>query len=378
MENFIAYNPVKIHFGKGVLNQLGETAAQYGKRALLVMGKGSVKRIGIYDVVLNQLEAAGIEIIEFSGIKPNPLIDDVRNAASLGIEKDVELVIGLGGGSVIDSSKIIAAAIAEKADAWEIVSRQIRQDKALPVISILTLAATGTEMNQFGVIQNPETREKIGYGHPSLYPRHSFLDPQYTTSVDNKNTAYGITDLMAHAMESYFGIGEAPLADAYIIAILKEAIAIAQPLLNNLHDYDLRARMMWAATNALNGYPSYGRKMGDWAVHGLGHPISMLFDTPHGATLSIVYPAWMSFLSNHQPDRIAHLGKEVFQVNGVEESIQAFKDFFKSIGTPTSLEDASITGNQRNMLLELWIEKGARGNLFELKREDYEFLLSKI
>lgn len=378
MENFIAYNPVKIHFGRGVLNQLGETASLYGKRALLVMGKGSVKRIGIYDVVVNQLEEAGVEITEYSGIKPNPIIDDVKRAAALGIEKDVELVIGLGGGSVIDSSKIIAAAIAENCDPWDIVSRKRRQEKALPVISILTLAATGTEMNQFAVVQNLETQEKTGYGHPSLYPRHSFLDPLYTVSVDSKHTAYGITDLMAHAMENYFGIGDAPLADAYIIAILKEAVAIARPLLNNLQDYNLRARMMWAATNALNGYPSYGRKLGDWAVHGLGHPISMLFDTPHGATLSIIYPAWMSFLSHHMPERIAYLGQEVFGAKGVEESIEAFKEFFKSIGSPVSLEDAAITGNQRDLLLNLWIEKGARGNLFELKRTDYEFLLSKI
>lgn len=378
MDNFIAYNPVKIHFGKGVVQQLGSTAAGYGKRVLLVTGKSSVKKAGIFDQVIKAVTDAGLQVWEYSGIKPNPVIEDVRAATELGIKENVDMVIGLGGGSVIDSSKIIAAAIAEQADGWDIMTRKHRMQKALPLIAILTLAATGTEMNMFGVIQNAETREKIGFGHPEIYPRNSFLDPSYTQTVDAKNTAYGIVDLIAHSMESYFGSGSSPLADGFVFAILKEAVVIAEPLLQDPTNYELRARMMWAATNALNGNPAYGRSMGDWAVHGLGHPISMLFDTPHGATLSIMYPAWMTYLLSKTPDRIALLGKEVFGANSADESIEAFRNFFSKIGAPVSLADAGIHGQQRQQLLELWKEKGARGNLYELMEADYDYLLSLI
>lgn len=378
MDNFIAYNPVKIHFGKGVIQQLGSTAQSYGKRVLLITGKSSVKKAGIFDQVMHELKQSGLQVWEYSGIKPNPVIEDVRAAAELGIREKIDMVIGLGGGSVIDSSKIIAAAIAEEADGWDIMTRKHRMEKALPLIAILTLAATGTEMNMFAVVQNAETREKIGYGHPALYPKNSFLDPSYTQSVDAKNTTYGIVDLMAHSMESYFGSGSSPLADGFVFAILKEAVAIADPLLKDPDNYELRARMMWAATNALNGNPAYGRTMGDWAVHGLGHPISLLFDTAHGATLSIMYPAWMTYLLSKTPDRIALLGKEVFGATNAEDSIEAFREFFKKIGAPVCLSDAGIHGSQRIELLNLWKEKGARGNLYELKDADYEYLLSLI
>jgi alcohol dehydrogenase YqhD (iron-dependent ADH family) len=378
MDNFIAYNPVKIHFGKGIIQNLGSTASGYGNRILLITGKSSVKKTGIFDQVMKVLTDSGLSVWEYSGIKPNPVIEDVRAAAELGIRQQVNMVIGLGGGSVIDSAKIIAASIAENADGWDIMTRKHRMERALPLIAILTLAATGTEMNQFAVVQNAATREKIGYGHPELYPRHSFLDPEFTTSVDAKNTAYGIVDLMAHSMESYFGSGEAPLADGFVFAILKEAVQIADPLLNDPQNYELRARMMWAATNALNGYPAYGRKMGDWAVHGLGHPISLLFDTPHGATLSIIYPAWMQYLSKKTPERIAQLGLAVFGTNDPQETIEAFKNFFSRLGAPVSLSDAGIESTQRNELLKLWKEKRSRGNLYELEDTDYEFLLSLI
>ncbi len=378
MKNFTVHNPVILHFGREIIKELGSAASSLGSKALLITGKGSVKQHGIFDSVVQQLEGAGVQWVEYSGIKPNPLIDDVRKAVSLGKAETVDMVIGVGGGSVVDSAKVIAAGILSEYDAWALVKREASIEAALPVLAVLTLAATGTELNQFAVVQNPESSEKIGIGHPSLYPRHSFLDPTYTFSVNREHTAYGIVDLMAHAMENYFGLGDAPLADRYVLSILQEAHEIALPLLNEPDNYDLRARKMWVAANALNGYPGYGRLSGDFAVHALGHPISMLFDTPHAATLSIVYPAWLTWLAPRVPEKISRLGREVFGVEGVMESISALKDFYRSLGVPISLAEAGIEGNQRKDLLALWKKLQAQGYAYPLEESDYEAILDLI
>ena len=293
MENFTAFNPTRVHFGKNAVSDLGEAVLPFGKRVLLMYGKGSVLKNGSYDDVKKQLESINATIVEYNGIKPNPLVTDVDEAAKIGIENNVELVVAVGGGSVIDSAKITAAAIATGEKAWDIMKARVKDLKALPLIGILTLAATGTEMNAVSVLQNPLTREKIGYRHEELYPRHSFLDPSYTRSVPANYTAYGIVDLTAHCLEAYFGEGDASLSDRFVEAIIKEGMEYGPKLMNDLDNYDLRARIMWAATNALNGLTSFGRANGDWGVHALGHVLSFLYDTPHGATLSIVYPAWL-------------------------------------------------------------------------------------
>jgi alcohol dehydrogenase YqhD (iron-dependent ADH family) len=378
MENFVAWNPVRLHFGRSVTARLPEILPGYGKKALLLLGKGSVKQNGIYNEVAGIIHSAGIEIIEYEGIKPNPLLSDVRKAVAMGISGKVDMVIGLGGGSVIDSAKAVAVCIPEHLDPWDVFKRVVKPEKALPVISILTLAATGTEMNQFSVIQNEETLEKIGFGHPLMYPAHSFLDPGYTLSVSKDYTAWGITDLIAHSLESYFGDGSADLSDRFVFSIVGEAMDIAPKLLAELSDYELRARMMWAATTALNGMTSYGRKRGDWTVHALGHSISVLFDTPHGATLSMVYPAWLKFLAGQVPERISKLGEALFSDKSVGGTIDHLTRFFQSIGSPVTLAEAGITGDDRLKIRNHWISQKAQGNIYKLEPSDYDFILSNM
>jgi alcohol dehydrogenase YqhD (iron-dependent ADH family) len=285
MENFIANNPTTIHFGKDVVSELGKVAKETGKKALLMYGKGSVLQNGSYDQTKKQLLQNHIEIVEYNGIKPNPVVENVIEAANFGIRHKVDFIVAVGGGSVIDSAKITAIAIADRVDPWLIMKYSHKAQNALPLIAVLTLAATGTEMNPVAVLQNHKTGEKLGYGNPLIYPRHSFLDPEFTTSVPATYTAYGIVDLIAHSLESFFGKGEATLSDRFVEAIIKEAFENGPKLMENLSDYDLRAKIMWAATNALNGLTSYGRTSGDWGVHGLGHILSLLYDTPHGASL---------------------------------------------------------------------------------------------
>ncbi len=378
MENFIAYNPVQVNFGKDVCSNIGEIAIGYGKTAMLVYGKASIKKNGVFEQVEKPLKQAGVNIVEFEGIKPNPRIDDVNRAIKLGVEKKVDVVIAVGGGSVIDSAKIIAICIPENLDGWQVMTNKQKPEKTLPIISVLTLAATGTEMNMYAVLQNKEANAKIGFGIEAMFPQHSYLDPSFSMSVNKEYTAFGIVDLIAHALENYFGKGDAPLADSFVFSIIKDAMEVAPKLLNDLQNYDYRARIMWASTCALNGTTNYGRAAGDWAVHGLGHTLSLMFDTTHGVTLSIVYPAWLRFLSDVIPERISNLGKELFGVSGVEETITKLEEFFTSVNSPIRLQQAGIGLDKKEEILNHWLEKKPKGAVYKIDDKDYEVILNSM
>ena len=227
IENFIAYNPTRLHFGKGVTDTIGKTVKQYGNNVLLVYGKGSAKKYGYYEKVLGQLAKAGLNIREYHGIKPNPVVDDVRKAVALGKANNIDVLVALGGGSVIDSSKIIGLSIANNIDPWEFMTWRAEPEKSIPLVTVLTLAATGTEMNAAAVLQNHETGHKLGFVNPLLFPKDSFLDPSFTVTVPKDYTAYGIVDLIAHALEAFFGCGEPSIIDRITIAIIKDEIGRA-------------------------------------------------------------------------------------------------------------------------------------------------------
>jgi len=351
IENFIAYNPTRLHFGTGVVETLGKTVKQYGNRVLLIYGKGSVKKYGYYDQVTSQLENAGLQIIEYSGIKPNPLIDDVRKAIALGKEKNIDVIVALGGGSVIDSSKITGLGVANDIEPWEFMTWQAVPKKSIPLVTVLTLAATGTEMNAAAVLQNRETGKKVGFVNPLLFPKDSFLDPSFTITVPKDYTAYGIVDLIAHALEAFFGGGEPSVTDRITLAIIKDAMEWGPMLLNDLQNIDLRANIMLDATLALNGLTGYGKTSGDWGVHGLGHELSFLYDMPHGATLSIVYPAWLRLQSERIPQRIQKLGESLFGTTDLEKSIQKLEAFFTSLDSPIRITEAGIDISKKEEIL---------------------------
>ncbi len=375
MENFIAYNPTKLHFGKNAVSDLGTGAAAYGKHALLVYGGGSVLRNGSYADTRKQLEKQGIGITEFNGIKPNPVVDDVMEAARIGRREAVDMVVAVGGGSVIDSAKIIAICIAEDRDAWEVMTRKYEPSRALPLIAVLTLAATGTEMNPAAVLQNHETGQKIGLRHELNYPALSFLDPAYTLSVPADYTAYGIVDLVAHSLEAWFGKGEATLSDRFVISIIQEAMEYGPALMDQLDSYQLREKIMWAATNALNNLTTYGRASGDWGVHALGHVLSFLFDTPHGATLSIMYPAWLKFMKDREQERIEKLGRELFGRVNAEDAISGLEEFFKRLGSPVSCPAAGIDESRKDEILALMSKNRSQGLHHKLTNDDRQKIL---
>ncbi len=375
MENFIAYNPTRLHFGSGVVQNLGEAAKEYGHKVLLVYGKGSVLKNGSYDQTRKQLENINAEIIEYNGIKPNPVIDDVDNAASLGISENIDLIVAIGGGSVIDSAKIISVCIAEKSKGWDVMKNRVKIKSSIPLIAVLTLAATGTEMNSVAVLQNNQTREKFGFNHTSMFPRHSFLDPTFTQSVPENYTAYGIVDLIAHALENFFGKGDASLSDRFVESIVKEAFDYGPQLMQDLKNYDLRARIMWAATNALNGLTGYGRSNGDWGVHAIGHVLSFLYDTAHGATLSIAYPAWLKYMKTKIPERILKLEAHLYNETDIDKLIKRLEDFFMSLGSPVNLQEIGIEQKNKNEILELMNTNKVSGKHYKLNHEDREKIL---
>lgn len=371
MENFTAYNPTRLHFGKNVTDKLGDVVKKYGKHVFLIYGQGSVKKYGYYDKIVKQLKDAGLKITEYSGIRPNPVIEDVEKAAALGKQNNIDVMLALGGGSVIDSAKIIGLCIASDTRAWNFMKWRARPEASIPLISVLTLAATGTEMNGAAVIQNPETGEKLGFVDELNFPKHSFLDPQFTISVPFDYTAYGIVDLIAHALEAFFGKGEPSITDRIIFSIIKDAFYWGPKLLEDLQNYDLRANLMLDATLALNGLTYYGKQGGDWGVHAIGHQLSFLYDTPHGATLSIAYPAWLKLQKNRIPERIKTLGRGLFDTDSVDETIILLSRFFKSLKSPVNLSDLNLGLKHKSEILEQLNKSKASGLHHVLNKEDH-------
>jgi alcohol dehydrogenase YqhD (iron-dependent ADH family) len=372
MENFKIDNPTILHFGKDVVNDLGETIEKFGNRVMVIYGGGSIKKNGIYDRIMEQLNRIGAEVIEFSGIKPNPIVDDVNAAAEKGKEFQPDVILAVGGGSVIDSAKVLSLAIPCEHSPWRIMLNMAKPTTAIPLITILTLAATGTEMNSIAVLQNVETHKKIPIRSDLIYPKHSFLDPQNTFSVPKDYTAYGVADLIAHAMEAWFGKGIATLSDRFVISIILEAVENGPLLLNDLHNYELRARIMYAATQALNGFTMYGRVSGEWGVHAIGHILSLLYDTPHGASLSVVYPAWLKLMKDRIPKRIQEFGKEVFNSASADETISDLEDFFISIDAPVRMNEIGIGEDKKPEIIDIMIKNKVNGMHYKMSDNDLE------
>ena len=372
MENFIAYNPTKLHFGKDVTNDLGEVITRYGRRVLLMYGKGSIKKNGIYDRIMDQLNSIEAEVTEYPGIKSNPVVDDVYHATEMGTKNNINVIRAVGGGSVLDSAKITSLSLANKVDTWDLMKRRIQPNTKIPVITVLTLAATGSEMNGAAVLQNHGTQEKIGLVHELNYPEHSFLDPQFTYSVPSNYTAYGVADLLVHTFESFFGGGTASLSDRFVESICREAMEYGPRVLEDPENYEYRANILWASTNALNGLTAYGKTIGDWGTHALGHILSLLYDTPHGATLTIASLAWMKLQKERIPGRIARLGEHLFGTGKPDETINKLTEFYQSINCPVNLHDINISEDKKNEIIRIMNKNKVDGIVHKLTDEDRE------
>jgi len=346
MQNFTFHNPTKIVFGQNTLDKIGSEAIPYGKKALYVYGKGSIKNNGVYDKTVASLKSAGIELVEFGGVKANPVLSHTHEGIALAKKEKVDMIIGVGGGSVIDEAKAIAAGAVMENDIWEFYTRQYKLKGALPLLAVLTLAATGTEMNGGTVITNEKTQEKLGLGDPWLYPKASIMNPTTLLSVPADQIANGAVDAVTHLLESYFTQDDkyTPIQDRYVEGIVRTITEITETQQKNPNDLDARATFMWAATLAWNGLAPAG--VGSWSTpnHLIGHSMSALHDTAHGASLSISLSGWMPWYAEQEGGaaRLVQLGRAVFDVSTAEQTIEAFRSWFRSIGSPTTLADIGV------------------------------------
>ena len=314
MKNFNYNIPTKVLFGRGKVNEVGKEAKRYGDKVLLVYGKGSVKKSGLFDVVVESLKKSGIHIYELPNIDPNPRIDSVYAGAELCRKMGINLIIAMGGGSVIDCSKAIAAQANYYGDVWQdlYVEQKLNTlTSALPVASILTLAATGSEMNGNSVISNMHTNQKLAIGHDLLRSVFSILDPEYTFTVNQYHTAAGVVDILSHLFEQYFTPDqEGYLQNRLMEAMMKTVIEYGPIAYNELDDYEARANLMWTSSLALNGMVTYGKVSTDWATHGMEHELSAFYDITHGVGLGILTPYWMKYvLSEENVHRFVEYGK---------------------------------------------------------------------
>lgn len=348
MNNFVYDIPTKVFFGEGQLKKLPKLVDQLGKKVLLVYGGGSIKRSGLYDDILDLLPEC--EIFELSGIEPNPRIESIRKGGELCKTYDIDLVLAVGGGSVIDAAKSVAAAAKYAGDPWEFVmDRQLIQ-AALPLITVLTLSATGSEMNFHSVITNFETKEKIGTGNYHTYPYASILDPTYTYSVPKNQTAAGTADIMSHTFENYFSMTQsAYLQDRLAENILKLCIHYLPIALEEPENYEARANLMWAATTALNGTTAFG-KGGAWSCHAMEHILSAYYDITHAVGLAILTPRWMEFVLNDETvDRFTTYAHNVWDIPYEDDqfamaraAIDKTYQFFAESGLPMTLPEVGI------------------------------------
>lgn len=384
MENFSYYNPTKIIFGKNEVDRIGSEAKIVGSKAIILIGKGSAKKSGLYARVVSSLNMNGIKSVTYEGIKSNPTYEDADEAVALAKEFKADMVIAVGGGSVIDSAKAVAMGYYVNHSVWDFYLQKEKPEKALPLINILTLAATGTEMNSSTVLQDTSGGMKKGYSSPLIFPKLSILDPSLTYSVPAGYTAYGVADLIAHCLEVYFGKAESPLSDYYIASILKLATVYGPKVIENPEDYDARANIMWLATNALNGSLVNGKGNGDWGSHLFEHTLSVLFDIAHGAGLSIVFPAWMKHFSPQFESKLAFLGRMVFDINEGTEKEQAsafikkLEEFYSSIHTPIHLSEVNITRTDKDKILENLKLNNASGRVYSMCPTDHEMILEKM
>lgn len=351
MNNFTFNIPTDIRFGKDQIECLPEELSKYGKKVLLVYGGGSIKKSGLYDTVKNLLES--FEIYELPGIEPNPKLKSVEEGARICKEKGIDVILAVGGGSTIDASKHIACAACYDGAAWDLMMDRSKIKKALPIAVVLTICATGSEMNSGGVITNEDTKEKLEINSPLLYPRLSICDPTYLYTLPSKQTAAGAVDILSHVLEQYFQPNdEAYITDVLSEAVMKAVVKYAKTAIDNPTDYESRSNLMWSSTVALNHLLTVG-KGGGWSVHPIEHVVSAFYDITHGVGLAIITSKWMRFvLSDNTVDRFVRYAKEVWNVTGSDkyaianEGIDKTEEFFKSLGMPTSLYEAGITDDR--------------------------------
>ena len=348
MKNFVFENPTKIIFGEGRIAEIGREVRQFGTKALMVYGQGSIKRNGVYDQVVAALKEAAVQFVEYSGVKSNPVLSHVMQGVDVARREKVEAILAVGGGSVIDEAKTIAVGALTDRDLWEFFTRKETVQAALPVLTVLTVSASASEMNPAAVITKEDLAQKFSIRSSYIQPKTSVLDPTVLYSLSPEYSAYSAVDAITHMLEGYFNNEEpaSPLQDALVEGLIHVIMESMNRILVDARDYGARADMMWAATLAFNGLTTAGVGKVQLPVHMIEHSLSALYDIAHGAGLSIVLPAWMRYAASMKTEKMARFARRIF---GVEENddgraaqagVARLKEWFAAIGSPTTFKEA--------------------------------------
>lgn len=385
IQNFDYHTPTRVIFGRGVIEKLPEVMRPLGRKVLLAYGGGSIKRIGLYDKVRQLLD--GFEIIELSGIEPNPKYDpSVIDGVRLCKEHGIDVILSVGGGSVLDCCKAIAAGAKHDCDPWDLITYKVPTEAALPIVDIMTLAATGSEYDAGGVISRTDTEDKVAYLDPHLFPVCSFLDPTYTFSVNARHTAAGVADAINHVLEQYFCSDHNMVSDGFCETLLRTLIHYAPIAVKEPDNYEARAEIMYACMYGCNGILALGNSDSNWPMHSIEHALSAFYDITHGIGLAIITPHWMRrILSPRTIERFVSLGVHVWglspelpEMQIAEGTIRHFADFFASIGIPMHLAEVGIDDKRIGELARHILEEGldAPGNYAPLSEADLVAILS--
>lgn len=364
MDNFKFHTNTEILFGKGQIEQLPEVLARYGKNVLLAYGSGSIKQNGIYTAIKTLL--SDFKCVDFADIEPNPHLTSVQRGAELCRKHQIDVILAVGGGSVIDCSKIVAAAAYYEGNAWDLVLDPDKITKALPLVTVLTMAGTGSEMNKGAVITNTDLQMKKGTGNWPTMPMASIIDPTYLYTLPAKQTAAGSADILSHLLENYFkATPDADVQDRIAEGIMQTVIKYAPIALKNPRDYSARANLAWSSSLALNGLTGSG-KNGAWSVHPIEHELSAYYDLTHGIGLAILTPAWMRHILN--PQTVAKFDEYAINVWHIAPSSDVYKlandgidataHFFKSLGIPMTLSEVGIDSTKFELMAQRAIQLG--------------------
>jgi len=378
MQNFTFQNTTKIIFGKDTEKEVGEYTAKEGSKVLLHYGGGSIKKYGTYDRVTESLEKAGVDYVELGGVEPNPKLSLVKEGIELAQEENVDFILAVGGGSVIDSAKAIAVGYFYDGDVWDFFAGEAEITEALPIGVVLTIPAAGSESSGASVVTKEEGSYKRDIGTDLIRPQFAIMNPEITFTLPDYQTACGAVDIMAHIMERYFSnTANVELTDRLSESALKTIIKNVPRILEDNEDYAARAEVMWAGTIAHNDLLGTGREE-DWSSHGIEHELSGIYDVAHGAGLAVIFPAWMNYVYQHDLERFAQFAVQVWDVDPdfkdldwtARQGIKKTKEFFSSIGMPVTLEELDIPAERLEEMAQKAAENGPIGNFVSLDTQD--------
>ena len=379
MDNFVCHIPTKVYFGENQICHLGEELINFGNKVLFIYGGGSIKQNGIYNKIVNEINKKNLEVYELFGVLPNPRVDLVREGVKICKEKNIDVILAVGGGSVIDAAKYISAGACVEHDPWDFLSKNAPIEKALPLVTVLTISAAGSEMDNSAVLSNEETNDKIGKKHQLFYPKVSFLDPTFTYSVNSYQTACGSADIFCHILETYFTLEDNfDMLDGIMESLMRDVIKYSTIAMKEPENYEARANLMWISSWAINGFIK-GYKTHSWSCHNMEHQLSAYYDITHGLGLAILTPRWLLYCLNEYTIKryvtfgtnVLDIDKNLADIQIANKAIEKLSDFFfDTLNLENSFTKVGINDEYFEQMAIKAVKGGVLNSFIPLKKDD--------